>query len=108
MPRRRYPRGRREVAASAGSSDTVTTPAGYTLVDSANTGATTTYIDTHTVSGSDNGVTLSYANSDAKVAALAVYSGGICERGFPRLIKCNYKTTSLRPPVSAPEYPCSC
>lgn len=56
-------------------SETVTTPAGYTLVDSINTGQTTTDVYTHTVGSDDTDVTLSYSTSDAKVAALAVYRG---------------------------------
>ncbi len=55
-------------------SESVTTPSGYTLVDSKNTGQTTTYVYTHTVS-SDTAVTISYSTSDPKVASLAVYSG---------------------------------
>jgi RHS repeat-associated protein len=65
-----------EVAASAGSgTESVTTPSGYTLVDSKTTGQTTTYVYTHTVGSSDTGVTLSYPNTVPKVASLAVYSG---------------------------------
>jgi sugar lactone lactonase YvrE len=64
-----------EVALSATSgTDSVTTPSGYTLVDSKTSGQTTTSVYTHTV-GSDTGVTLSYSTSAPKVAALAVYSG---------------------------------
>ncbi len=66
----------REVAATTGSgSETVTTPSGYTLVDSKSTGQTTTYVWTHTVGASDTGVTLSYSSAVPKVASLAVYSG---------------------------------
>jgi RHS repeat-associated protein len=65
----------REVPKTAGSgTDSVSTPSGYTLVDSKTSGQTTTSVYTHTV-GSDTGVTLSYATSAPKVAALAVYSG---------------------------------
>jgi len=56
-------------------SETVTTPSGYTSVDSINTGQTTTDVYTHTVGSDDTDVTLSYSTSDAKVAELAVYSG---------------------------------
>jgi len=55
-------------------SETVTTPSGYTLVDSVNTGQTTTYLYTHTVA-SDTSVSISYSTSAAKVASLAVYRG---------------------------------
>jgi len=65
----------REVPKSAGSgTDSVTTPSGYTLVDSKTSGQTTTSVYTHTV-GSDTSVTLSYSTSAPKVAALAVFSG---------------------------------
>ena len=65
----------REVPKAAGSgTDSVSTPSGYTLVDSKTSGQTTTSVYTHTV-GSDTSVTLSYATSAAKVAELAVYSG---------------------------------
>lgn len=56
-------------------SETVSTPSGYTLVDSSNTGQTTTYAYTHVASAGDTDVTLTYSTSDAKVATLAVYSG---------------------------------
>jgi len=55
--------------------ESVTTPSGYTLVDSTNTGQTTTYVYSHTVGSGDTGVTLAYSTSDSKVAALAVYRG---------------------------------
>ena len=55
-------------------SESVSTPSGYTLLDSKNTGQSTTYVYTHTVT-SDTGVTLSYSTSDAKVASLALYRG---------------------------------
>ena len=58
----------------ASGSETVTTPSGYTLVDSVNTGQTTTYLYTHTVA-SDTSVSISYSTADAKVASLAVYRG---------------------------------
>ena len=66
----------RELASSAGSgSESVTTPSGYTLVDSKTTGQTTTDVWTHAVTSTDTGVTLSYSSAAPKVASLAVYSG---------------------------------
>jgi RHS repeat-associated protein len=59
----------------ASGSETATTPSGYTLLDSQNTGQTTTYVYAHTVGSGDTGVTLAYSTSDAKVAVLAVYRG---------------------------------
>jgi RHS repeat-associated protein len=59
----------------ASGTETVTTPSGYTLIDSVNTGQTTTNVYRHTVSSGDTDVTLSYSTSAAKLATLAVYSG---------------------------------
>ena len=53
----------REIPVSAGTgTDSVTTPSGYTLVDSKTSGQTTTTVYTHTVGG-DTSVTLSYSTS---------------------------------------------
>jgi YD repeat-containing protein len=54
---------------------TVTTPSGYSLVDTKSVGSTTTLVYTHAITSSDSGVTLHYAMPDPKVATLGIFRG---------------------------------
>ena len=65
----------REIAGSAPPSpEAVTTPAGYSLVDSPSTGSTSTYVFDHRVGTGETSVTLTYGGTAAVSAVLSVFT----------------------------------